>query len=174
MNLAAVTAKLASSLNPSTYGQSVTFSATVAPVSGSLTPTGTVTFTDGSATLAIVPLASGAASYTAVALTVGTHPIVAAYSGDTNFQPGTANLSQIVTLAAVTTRLCFQLESVGVRTARDLQRDRGPGVGVRDTYRVYYFHGWFCDARGCSVIQRCCILHRGRFDREYACHRVGI
>ena len=106
---AASATTLTSSANPSLTGQPVTFSATVTAVSGTGTPTGTVTFTDGSTTLGVVALASGAASYTAPALTVGTHAIVAAYSGDTNYQAGTANLSQIVGLAAVTTKLVSSL-----------------------------------------------------------------
>ena len=44
----ATTTTLTSSTNPSVFGQSVTFTATVAPSSGSGTPTGTVTFYDGS------------------------------------------------------------------------------------------------------------------------------
>ena len=42
------TTTLASSLNPSTFGQSVTFTATVAAATGTGTPTGSVTFKDGS------------------------------------------------------------------------------------------------------------------------------
>lgn len=41
------TTTLTSSLNPSLVGQSVTFTATVTPNSGSVAPTGTVTFYDG-------------------------------------------------------------------------------------------------------------------------------
>src|ERR1039457_7450553 len=38
---------LGSSLNPSTFGQLVTFTATVAPTSGTTVPTGTVQFSEG-------------------------------------------------------------------------------------------------------------------------------
>src|SRR6266540_1199102 len=48
----ATTTSLASSANPSILGQSVTFTATVASASGSTTPTGTVTFSDGATPLA--------------------------------------------------------------------------------------------------------------------------
>ena len=44
---AGTTTTLASSVNPSSVGQAVTFTATVASTSGSRTPTGTVTFKDG-------------------------------------------------------------------------------------------------------------------------------
>ncbi|HXS54255.1 MAG TPA: Ig-like domain repeat protein, partial [Usitatibacter sp.] len=49
VNMATASAMLASSLNPSTTGQAVTFTATVSGASG--TPTGTVTFDDGTTAL---------------------------------------------------------------------------------------------------------------------------
>ncbi|MBI3041677.1 MAG: Ig-like domain repeat protein, partial [Betaproteobacteria bacterium] len=45
-------------------------------------PTGTVTFRDGSTTLATVPVTTGTASYTTNTLTEGVHRITAEYSGD--------------------------------------------------------------------------------------------
>jgi hypothetical protein len=61
---------LSSSLNPSTYGDAVTFTATVSPLPPSSgTPTGTVSFSDGAITLASnVPLSAGQASFTTSAL----------------------------------------------------------------------------------------------------------
>jgi hypothetical protein len=59
-------------------GQSVTFTATVTGTN----PTGTITFSDGSMALATQNLSSARASYTAAALSVGSHGISAAYSGD--------------------------------------------------------------------------------------------
>src|SRR6202034_3238440 len=59
-----------SSSNPSSFGQSVTFTATVTPqVPGN--PTGTVTFTDGATQLGQVTLADGVAAYTTSALGIG-------------------------------------------------------------------------------------------------------
>jgi len=49
VNQAATATTVTSSLNPSTFGQSVTFTATVSSAGG--TPTGTVTFYDGATTL---------------------------------------------------------------------------------------------------------------------------
>ena len=61
---AAVTVTLTSSTNPSVYGQSVTFTATVAS-STTGTPTGSVTFWDGSTELGTVSLdTNGAAEFT--------------------------------------------------------------------------------------------------------------
>jgi len=75
------TTSVQSSLNPSTYGQSVSFTATV---TGGVNPTGTVQFNiDGSAFGSPVTLSSGSAtSGSTNTLTVGTHTVTATYSGD--------------------------------------------------------------------------------------------
>jgi len=66
----------------STYGQSVTFTATVAPTP----PGGTVQFYDNSVALGSpVTVSGGTASYTTNTLSVGNHPITATYSGTTGY-----------------------------------------------------------------------------------------
>ena len=74
------TTTLASSANPSTYGQNVTFTATVSP-----TPTGgTVQFYDGADSLGspvTVNTSTGEATYSTTTLGAGTHAITADYSG---------------------------------------------------------------------------------------------
>jgi Concanavalin A-like lectin/glucanases superfamily/Bacterial Ig-like domain (group 3) len=90
---------LTSSLNPSTHGTAVTFTATISAVApGAGTPSGTVTFTDGATTLIAVALnGSGVATFTTSSLAVGTHSITANYSGDGNFHgAGSAALVQTV------------------------------------------------------------------------------
>jgi hypothetical protein len=87
------TITLTSSLNPSSLGQSVTFTASVS-VTGSPqgTPSGTVIFQDGLTTLESVPLnSSGQASFTTSTLSAGWHNIIANYSGDFNFTGGNSN-----------------------------------------------------------------------------------
>src|SRR5262249_55531015 len=88
--------------NPSVFGQSVTFTATVSETGpGSGTPTGTVTFTDGSATLGTATLSGGKATFATSSLSVGTQSITAAYSGDSNFNVSTSTtLSQVVNQAS--------------------------------------------------------------------------
>lgn len=94
---------LTSSLNPSTFGQPVTFTATVAtsPSSSSI-PTGSIIFADRSTTLATVPLVNGVAAFTTSTLTandVGSshdHQITATYSPTGGFTSSIASLSQIV------------------------------------------------------------------------------
>ena len=89
---------LSSALNPSTFGQSVTFTAT-ATSSGA--PTGTVIFSDGSTVLAGVPLTSGQASFSTSSLAGGSHSIIAAYSGDASFIGSTSSaLTQTVNKAS--------------------------------------------------------------------------
>ena len=79
---------LASSLNPSTLGAAVTFTATV--TSTGPTPTGTVTFKNGSSTLGTGTLSSGKATFRTSALSVGTHSITAVYGGSTDFAGSTS------------------------------------------------------------------------------------
>jgi parallel beta-helix repeat protein len=78
------TTTLVSSLNPSTAGQAVTFTATVTPTSGTATPTGTVQFYDGTTLLDTETLnTSGKATFTTSSLAVGSHAITVKYLGDT-------------------------------------------------------------------------------------------
>jgi hypothetical protein len=82
------TANVSSSLNPSTYGQSVTFTTTVtANPPGAGTPTGTVTFLDNGTAIGTDALSGGSASFTTTTLPAGPHSISASYCGDANFEP---------------------------------------------------------------------------------------
>ena len=81
---AATTTAVASSLNPSVHGQSVTFTITVTGTTSD-GPTGTVQLMDGSTTLKTLTLVSGTANYTTSALAAGAHNITAVYSGATYF-----------------------------------------------------------------------------------------
>jgi hypothetical protein len=87
----------ASSLNPSIYGQKVTWTATVT-TSGSVTPTGTVNFTwDGYSIGTATLNASGVATLTKSNLNVYTYPLTAVYSGDANNASSkSAILNQVV------------------------------------------------------------------------------
>jgi hypothetical protein len=91
--------QLSSTANPAIYGQPVTFTATITSTAGSGTPTGAVTFTDGSAALGSAALASGTATLTTSTLTVGGHTISAAYAGDPSHTGSSASLTQTVNRA---------------------------------------------------------------------------
>src|SRR5204863_3176065 len=74
----------------------VTFTATVAPTGAT---TGTVLFKDNGVALGgpvLLGTITGTASVTTSTLTLGVHTITAEYSGDTNYNPSVATLTQIV------------------------------------------------------------------------------
>lgn len=80
-----------SSPNPSTYGQSVTFTATVTSSAG--VPTGTVTFKKGNGTLGQGTLSNGVATYTTTPLQLGggSDVITATYAATTDFAASTSS-----------------------------------------------------------------------------------
>jgi Bacterial Ig-like domain (group 3)/FG-GAP-like repeat len=88
------TAHITSSLNPSTYGQSVTFTATIS--SPTVTATGPVTFTAGKTVLGTGQLSGGKARFTTTALPAGSTVITATYFGDSNIAKSSASLTQVV------------------------------------------------------------------------------
>jgi hypothetical protein len=110
VNRAATTVSLGSSLNPALTGQAVTFTAAVATVApGAGTPTGTVTFKDGSEVLGTVSLGTGGtATFTTRFAAAGGHAITAVYSGDAIFTGGSQALTEqvnAITHKATTTSL---------------------------------------------------------------------
>jgi hypothetical protein len=104
----ATTTTLSSSLNPSSYGQTVTFTATVSATSG--TPTGAVTFKDGSTVLGTGTVTSGKATFTTTTLSAKIHSITAVYSGDSTFAGSTSSiLSQTVNKASTSASVTSSL-----------------------------------------------------------------
>jgi sugar lactone lactonase YvrE len=95
---------LTSSANPSQYLSTVTFVATV-NVSGGSTPTGTVTFKDGTTSLGTQTLNSaGTATLNISSLSVGSHPITAVYSGNSTYPSETSSvLTQVIDAASAPT-----------------------------------------------------------------------
>jgi len=95
VNKGASTTTLTSSHNPSIYGQSVTFTAKITTAIG--TPTGTVTFKDGAASIGTGTVTAGEATFVTTALAAGTHSITAAYGGNVDFNASTSGaVSQVV------------------------------------------------------------------------------
>jgi hypothetical protein len=88
---------LSSAPNPSVQGQKVTFTAQVLTGAGPMA-TGSVTFADGSTTLAVVTLnGKGIATFSITKLGTGQHQISATYSGDANhLATKSAPLAQVV------------------------------------------------------------------------------
>ena len=112
VNQASTTTGVASWLNPSTFNQQVTFTATVTGQFGG-TPTGTVTFSDGVTTLGASPLSSGTATFSTGSLKSGLHSINAVYSGDSNFTGSSASLNQTVNQASTTLALTSSVNPSG-------------------------------------------------------------
>src|SRR6202453_583483 len=83
---APTTTALTASASTVTVGQSVTFTATVAPVSGTGIPTGSVTFFDGATAIGTAAVnGSGVATLMTSTLAQGSHSVTATYGGDLNF-----------------------------------------------------------------------------------------
>ena len=112
--LTATTTTLVSSLNPSTFGDSVTFTATVSGAGG--TPTGSVSFYAGAALLGANDLDAGGVTTLAVSgLAVGTHAITAVYAGDATFAASTsAPLQQVVEAAVAPVAGVPALDHIGL------------------------------------------------------------
>jgi hypothetical protein len=92
---------LTSTLNPAPYGSSATLKASVDAVApGGGNPTGTVTFYEGEAVLAIVPLSSGTAKLALKPFTPGLHSIKATYNGDADYEASAGGIEQTITKAS--------------------------------------------------------------------------
>jgi hypothetical protein len=100
---AVTTTQVVSTSASSTVGQAVTFKAIITG-SGTVAPTGTVTFTIDGRAEPPVPLSEVGGPYQATltvsTLTVGTHTIVAAYSGDAHYAPSRSSQQTQVVLPA--------------------------------------------------------------------------
>ncbi len=115
-----------SNQNPA-YGASITLTATVS-TAGAHTPTGTVTFRDGSTTIGSGTLSGSGASATATYVTkstdlaVGANPLTAAYGGDAN---NAASTSQ--TLVVTTGSPTYTLTNTGATSVTVLAGIAGSG-----------------------------------------------
>jgi hypothetical protein len=108
VNKAATTTSFTSSVNPSSYDQTVIFTATVTSSYG--TPTGTVTFYDSGTSIGTGSLSGGHATLSIQTLSVGSHSITAVYGGNSDFNGSTSSpLVQRVNKAATTTSLTSSL-----------------------------------------------------------------
>ncbi|MEO6997472.1 MAG: Ig-like domain repeat protein [Terracoccus sp.] len=102
----ATTTTLTAAPNPSTSGGAVTLTATVASAGAAVT-TGSVQFSDGATPLGgpVTVGSDGTAVLTTSALSVGSHPLVAAYGGTATLGESSGSVTQVVTKAATTTTL---------------------------------------------------------------------
>ena len=88
--------------DPASVEEAVTLSATVAKTA-SATPTGSVTFMNGSSSLGAASLDStGTASMTISTLAVGSYSVVGSYSGDSNYGAAQSSAASLQVMAAAT------------------------------------------------------------------------
>ena len=104
---------LSSSLNPSTAGSPVVFTASVSP---SLA-TGAVQFLDGATVLGSATLANGSASFTTSALSQGTHSITADYGGSATYNASNSSALSEVVKAITSAALSSSLNPAPVGSA---------------------------------------------------------
>ena len=102
------TLALTGGVEPSSWGQPLTFTVTLEPVAPtSATPTGTITFEDGDtpiagcADLALTTTAPVTASCASSALSIGAHAITARYSGDATYAAGQQPVSNTLSHTVV-------------------------------------------------------------------------
>lgn len=121
------TTTVTASPNPQTYGQPITFTATIKPSSGS-TPTGTVGFSYQGLFANGTPYAfgpwnnvalngSGAAQFTTNALPSGSIGVVAYYLGDANNSPSDGSITETVNQIPTTTTITANTSSAPYGTA---------------------------------------------------------
>jgi len=103
VNSAVTTMGLISSMNPSTFGQSVTFTATVTPASGNVALTGTISFVVNNVVMKVVTLSGGNTASWTTTLAGGNSIVTAVYSGDGNYTGSQKALTQTVNHAVSTT-----------------------------------------------------------------------
>ena len=100
LNTQPTTLALDSSLNASTYGQTVTFTAAIQTNSVTAgNATSNVVFSVDGTPVTTNSLSSGQATYVTSVLTVPSHTISAIYVGDANYLPSTNSLTQTVSQA---------------------------------------------------------------------------
>ncbi|HSC11665.1 MAG TPA: Ig-like domain repeat protein, partial [Rhodanobacteraceae bacterium] len=147
--IAATATSVASSKNPSTFGDGVTFTSTVTS-GGNPVTTGTVTFWDGS-TCAVPSTslgssavdASGHAAVSTSTLSVGQHTITACYGGTASFAASSGNTSQIVN-TATTTALASSLNPSTFGSSVTFTATVNAGASLVTTGSVTFIEGGTC------------------------------
>ena len=141
--MTSTTTTLSSSLNPSSYGQAVMFTAVVTSSAGAPPDGETVTFKQGSKILGTGALSGGSAAFTISTLTTGgTDSIKAVYAGDSNYASSTSNtVSQVVDPATTTTTLTSSLNPANVGQSVILTASVAPVFSGTVTGSVVFSNG---------------------------------
>ena len=135
------TATVTSSLNPSHFGEAVTFTVTVSSASGG-TPTGSVIWKDGGSQFGNGLLTGGVATVPGFNLAAATHSITADYSGDALHTPSTSNvLLQVVNANTTTTTVTSSLNPSYFHQAVTFTATVTSGSGGTPTGSVDWYDG---------------------------------
>jgi hypothetical protein len=139
---AQTTTKLSSSPDPSSYGQTVVFTATVTSSIGPPPNGEEVTFRQGSTTLGTGILSGGVATVSTSALGVGSKTITAVYAGDANFTSSTSpSISQVIGKEPTTTGLISSQNPSGPGTSVTFTATVSPQFGGTATGSVVFKNG---------------------------------
>ena len=114
VNTAATTTALNVTPATSSFGTSVTFTATISESTGTAA-TGTVNFMNGGTLLGTGTVSGGVASFTTSTLPIAVYTVTAVYSGDTNFTGSTSTattvtvtlIPQTITVSSIPTNLTY-------------------------------------------------------------------
>jgi hypothetical protein len=94
---------LLSIANPAVVGTNMIYTVTVAPVTGTVVPTGNIVFNIDQVNVATVALnSSGIATYSTAPLKVGQHAILASYSGSSTYSASANNITETIVPATPT------------------------------------------------------------------------
>jgi hypothetical protein len=133
VQIASTTTALTASTNPSTFGASITFTASVSTNGGAAT--GAVTFSDGSTVLGTAAVSGGTAVYSSSTFALGGHTITAAYGGDANDAPSTsaAVMEQVLQAGPVTLASSANPSTAGTSVALTATIAAPQGAAVTGT-----------------------------------------
>ncbi len=139
--LQSVALVLGASPNPATVLQNVTLTLKANATSG--TPTGAISFYDGSTVLAAVNLdGSGQAQFSTTTLAAGAHSLTAKYAGDATDAPGISNtVSEQIQRGSTTTTLATSNATVPVGTTITFTANVSSAIGLTPSGNVVFKDG---------------------------------
>lgn len=133
--MAATKATLQSLPNPSTYGEAVTFTATISP---SVPDRETVNFYDGGTLIATATTAFSLATFKTTSLVSGSHTITATYPGDADFAASASNaVTQTVNSIGTGTAVSSSLNPANTASTVTFTATVTPSVPDGETVTFY-------------------------------------
>ena len=136
------TTTIMSSLNPSTFGQAVIFTATVTSAAGTAPDGESVSFMKGTTALGVGTLSGGSATFTTSTLPGGTSPVTAVYGGDVTFPGSTSQpLKQVVNKATTTTSVGSSLNPSNFGQSVTFTASVVPEFGGAVTGKITFYDG---------------------------------